>query len=56
MKKNKGFTLVELMIVFAIIGIIISVAIPAFKDHEKAELQKQEDVKHDRNVHSAWDD
>jgi prepilin-type N-terminal cleavage/methylation domain-containing protein len=42
MKKQKGFTLIEVMIIFAIIGILLTVAIPMCAEFNKRQNAYEE--------------
>ena len=55
MKKKvvKGFTLIELMIVVAIIGILAAVAIPAFLEYMRSGKSSESDLALNRAVKSA---
>ena len=49
-KKNSGFTLVELMIVVAIIGILAAVAIPAFSKY----IKKSRTAEASQTLNKIW--
>lgn len=39
LRSSKGFTLIEVMIVIAIIGILLSIAVPQFMKHMDKEVK-----------------
>ena len=49
-KKNKGFTLAELLIVVAIIGVLVAISIPIFTQ----QLEKAREATDLANIRSAY--
>lgn len=55
-RKEKGFTLIELMIVVAIIGILAAIAVPSFMSYRERSYDKQANsvVKNIASAQSAY--
>lgn len=50
--KHKGFTFMELMIIIAIIGIMLSVALPSFNAYISSFRQKEAEFNHQTIIYS----
>jgi type II secretory pathway pseudopilin PulG len=42
MKRNKGFTVIELLVVGCVIGILFAILVPIFQQAKKAALLRQQ--------------